>query len=128
MIALALGPAFIYPSLYLAMLCFDTLLGDRVIIDQWLHVSKRDIWELFWSDWLRALPACYLAGVPVVGASLLLRQRLGVTIWLTLPGLAVLAAVIVTLGIYSGSYTPVMIAAALIFAIPATGIVALCSR
>ena len=64
MLVIAVGPTFLYPALYVVSLLADTFMGDRIIVDHFLTVSKRDIWDAFWGDWFAALMPTYLLAVP----------------------------------------------------------------
>ena len=127
LMAVCLGPAFLYPCLYIVQLATDTLLGDQVILDHLLNVSKRDIWGLFWSDWASALVASYVLLLPILLAALAIRHRFGTSLWLSLPGLALAGGLLVSITVFSGSYLVVLVAAALLFSLPATWILSKCT-
>ena len=127
LMAISLGPALLYPCFYIVLLAADTLLGDRILLDHLMNVSKRDIWDLFWSDWAAALLASYVLLLPVLLAALTIRHRFGTNLWLSLPGLALAGSLLVSISVFSGGHLMVLFAAALLFSLPATWILSKCT-
>jgi len=56
---LAVTPALGYPLFTGVLLSWDLLAGERLMV-HYLRYNQRVLWDTFWSDWLRALPAFYL--------------------------------------------------------------------
>lgn len=74
-LGLLLSPALGYPAFYSCLVSADMLFGDRTFLSL-LGYDRRLLWDLFWSDYLHALPWFYLAA-GIFGVVYVLARRLG---------------------------------------------------
>jgi len=56
---LAVTPALGYPLFTCVLFSWDLLAGERLVV-HYLRYDRHLLWDTFWSDYLRALPAFYL--------------------------------------------------------------------
>jgi hypothetical protein len=118
MAGLFFGPLAFFPVFYAMTMVGDTLLGDRLILDHFIHVSKRDIWDMFWSDWISALLASYAFVLPLLVLAIAAKQKWRVNLVLALPSAGLLAAAMISFIFFAGSNLPILVATVVLFFVP----------
>lgn len=126
-LAVGIAPLFLYPCFYVVVLGADTVFGDRIIVDHLVNVSKRDIWDLFWSDWASSIVPSFVFVIPTLVAALALNHYRKISLWALLPGLALATSLAVSMIVLSGNYIAVVLATALLFSLPVTWILSKCA-